>query len=349
MEWGSYQEKFRDKALNSGYTEEEIDKCLIYANKLYNNRIPIIFDQVHLSLLVGYSEGYLRRASNSPNSFYRCFKIAKKSGGEREIAEPLPSLKEIQYWILTEILYKCRVSRYAKAYIPKRSIKDNAKYHINQKIVLSIDIVDFFGSLSYTKVYQFFRNLGYARPVSTILSNLCCRKGSLPQGAPTSPALSNLLMDRVDKRIIGFTKKNKIRYTRYADDMTFSGNFDPGMVIKFVRSTLEDENLKVNEGKIRVRQQHQRQEVTGIVVNKKLQAPKELRNKLRQAVYYIEKYGLSSHLDRTKNLKANHILHLMGIANFIIFINQSDNEAIQYITILKKYLPNILPDHNPMD
>lgn len=339
MKWENYSEEFRKVGYRNNFTQEEIDSLLDYAKEIYNKKVPIIYEQEHLALLVGYKYEYIIKISNSPEKFYRTFKIPKKSGGEREISEPLPSLKEVQHWILDEILYRHPVSRYAKAYVRNRSIRENARFHVQQEIVLTIDIKDFFPSLRYKKVYGVFAGLGYSVPVATLLSNLCCLNGGLPQGAPTSPALSNILMINVDKRISGFIKKNEIRYTRYADDMTFSGDFDPGMVIKFVRSVLQDANLKVNEKKIRIRKPGQRQEVTGVIVNEKIQAPKEMRKKLRQSVYYIEKYGLTSHLDKTENTRANHIFHLLGIANFILFLNPEDQEARGYIETLRKYLP----------
>jgi RNA-directed DNA polymerase len=292
-----------------------------------------------LALLVGYKYEYLLRVSNNPEKFYRTFTIPKKSGGERDISEPLPSLKEIQRWILDEILNRYPISRYAKAYVRKRSIRENARFHVNKKLVLTIDVMDFFPSLRYNKVYGLFVGLGYSVPVATMLSNLCCLNGGLPQGAPTSPALSNILMINVDKRISGFIKKKEIRYTRYADDMNFSGDFEPGMVIKYIRDVLRDANLQINEKKIRIRTPGQRQEVTGVIVNEKIQAPKEMRRKLRQSVYYIEKFGLASHLDKTENTRANHIYHLLGIANFILFLNPEDQEARGYIETLRKYLP----------
>lgn len=291
-------------------------------------------------MLVGYKYQYLIKISNGAKKFYRTFEIPKKSGGFREISEPLPSLKEIQHWILGEILEKVPVSRYAKAYVHKRSIRENARFHISQKVVLTIDLENFFGSLKFGKVYGLFLKLGYSAPVSTMLTNLCCLDGSLPQGAPTSPTLSNILMLQTDKMIAGFIKEKKIRYTRYADDLTFSGDFEPGIVITFVKSVMNDVNLRVNEKKIRVRRPGQRQEVTGVIVNEKLQAPREMRRELRQAVYYIQKYGLASHLDKTENLKANHIYHWLGIANFILFLNPKDEDALRCREILRRYLPS---------
>lgn len=337
--WVNYSESFTEHAMHKGFSPEEIDSLLSYAKNLYDKGVPIIYDQEHFSLLVGYKYKFLLKASNSPASFYRTFSIPKKSGGERIINEPLPSLKEVQHWMLEEILNKHPVSRYAKAYVQKRSIRDNARFHVNQKLVLTIDIKNFFPSLQFKKVLGVFLQIGYSLPVATILSKLCCLNGELPQGAPTSPALSNILMIKVDKRISNFSRKKGIRFTRYADDMTFSGDFEPGMVVKFVREVLKEENLRINYKKIRTRHPGQRQEVTGVVVNEKIQAPKDLRKKLRQSVYYIEKFGLASHLKKTENARANHIYYLLGVANFILFLNPSDHEARNYIEILRKYLP----------
>lgn len=341
MNWQTYSDKFSTKAALNGFTKAEIDTYLNYAQCLFKKNIPIIYDQEHFSHLVGYKYTYLLKISNAPENFYRNFKITKKSGGTRTISEPLPSLKEVQYWILREILDKCSVSGFAKAYIRNRSIRKNAEFHVNRNIVLTIDIQNFFPSLLYKHIHAFFSSLGYSLPVANILSHICCLNGGLPQGAPTSPALSNLLMKNSDKRIGSFIKKKGIYYTRYADDMTFSGNFEPGMIIKFVRMVLKDMELKINEKKVRVRKPGQRQEVTGVVVNEKIQAPKEIRKKLRQSVYYIEKYGLVSHLEKTENTKANHIHHLLGIANFILFLNPEDKETKHYITVLRNYISGV--------
>lgn len=338
MKWETYRSKFSYNAYLVGFTPEEVESYLSYAKELFDNHLPILYDQKHLSLLVGFKYEYLLKVSNDPRKFYRKFSIPKKSGGEREISEPLPNLKEIQLWIMKEILYKCRVSRFAKAYVRNRSIRTNARFHVRQPIVVTLDIENFFGSLRKKGVYGFYKSLGYSIPVSLMLTNLCCINGSLPQGAPTSPALSNLLMRKIDNRIAGFSIKNSIRYTRYADDLTFSGDFSPGMIIKFVKNVLRENYLTINEKKIQIRRPHQRQEVTGVVVNQKIQAPRALRRKLRQSVYYIKKHGLPSHLSHTDNMRANHVHHLLGIANFILFLNPKDQEVLSYVDFLRSRL-----------
>lgn len=336
--WEKYSTKLEKRAKSQKFDAETIKEILDYAHKLHEKNLPIIFDQHHLSLLVGYHITYLIRASYNPEKFYRKFNIPKKSGGLRSISEPLPSLKEIQKWILDEILYKCDVSEYTKAYRPGKSIKNNAQFHRNQKIVLKLDIKDYFPSIKYPKIYAFFKRLGYSKAVTTMLANLCCLHKCLPQGAPTSPALSNLVTVHLDNRISGFTKKLKIRYTRYADDLTFSGDFNPGIIINFVEKVLNEEGFLLNKEKINTMYQNKRQQVTGIVVNKYMQTPRELRKKLRQDIYYIEKFGLKSHMEKIKEERTYYINHLLGIANHIYFINPTDKEAKKYIDILKKHL-----------
>ncbi|PAE09740.1 hypothetical protein CHI02_23610, partial [Niallia circulans] len=140
MIWENYKEEFVKVALESGHNDEYIEKHLNYAKSLFIKGLPIIFNQDHLSLLVGYKLEYLIKVSNAQSKFYRVFNIPKKNGGKRKIAEPLPNLKAIQKWILEEILNKCKTSDFAKAYKKGISLKENAKYHRRQKKVLTIDI-----------------------------------------------------------------------------------------------------------------------------------------------------------------------------------------------------------------
>lgn len=336
--WQQYVKDFREAALAHDYGDEYIQNCLQYARPLYEKNLPIIFDKEHLSGLVGYQLDYLLAACHSTPKFYRVFKVTKKQGGEREIAEPLPSLKEIQRWILDNILYKCEVSRFAKGFIPKVSIRDNARFHRNQPLVLSLDIKDFFPSIKIGRVYNYFRRLGYQRHVLYLLTHLCTLNGSLPQGSPTSPTLSNLIVLRMDRRFAGFALKEKIRYTRYADDITFSGKFQVGRIIRFARKVVAEEGLELNEEKTRLMQRHQRQEVTGIVVNEKLQAPRKDRRELRKIMFFIEKYGLDSHIRHTQNFRINYVKHLLGIANFFLFVNPKDKDANRAVEVLTSIL-----------
>ncbi len=343
IDFSKYASNFSIEAKMLGFSPEEITYYLNYAEKLNTQNLPIIFDQLHFSKLVGYDYDYILKVCNSPYSFYKEYTIPKKNGKFRTIDEPFPSLKEIQNWILTEILNNSVekfVSPVAKAYISKRNIRENARFHKDKKILVCLDIVDFFGMISYKKVYSIFRHLGYNKSVSTLLSNLCTLQNSLPQGAPTSPMLSNLIFNNIDSKIFDFCKEHKIMYTRYADDLSFSGDINVGLLISFTTNILNRFGFSINQKKTKVISQGRSQQVTGIVVNKKIQVPRLYRNKLRQEIYYIIKYGLENHLNRINYSQPPlvYLYHLLGKTNYIIQINKYDKEAHKYMEYLKNLL-----------
>ena len=285
MEWELYKQKFIEKAKSSHKSDKYITKWLAYAEKISKNNAPIIYSQDHLCGLLGFSKEYVFAASNSPEHFYYYYKIPKKRGGYRNISSPLPNLKEIQRWILDNILYAIDVSPYAKAYVKNKSIKDNVRFHRRQKKVLTLDIKNFFDSLSSWSVYNTFMNICYSSSVSMTLTHLCCLNESLPQGAPTSSALSNIIMRDVDYSIAEICKEKNIRFTRYADDMTFSGDFDERELLRLVRRELKEVDLELNNSKIRMRRQGQQQEVTGIIVNSHPQIPKKARKEINRSSF----------------------------------------------------------------
>jgi len=340
MEWDQYERAFLREAGRNKKSAQYCEKWLRYAKRLFDNNLPIIYNQEHFCMLVGYKQEYVYAASNSMRPFYRSFYIAKKNGGNRRICEPLPNLKEIQKWILLNVLEKMEASPYAKAYIKGKNVRENARFHKRQKKVLSLDVHDFFGSISSFLVYEVFVKVGYESDVAMMLTQLCCLDGCLPQGAPTSALLSNIIMKHFDDNIAKFVNEKKIRYTRYADDMTFSGDFDEKEVIRFVRKKLKKVGMTLSEEKTRVRYQGQQQEVTGIVVNDKLQLSKKKRKKIRQEIYYIKKYGLQSHLEYIQEGRRNYLEHIKGEIAYALFINPKDFEMKQYFEYIKALREN---------
>lgn len=155
VDWIEYEKNLLNQQKNKK-SKKYRDKWLVYTKGLWSKNLPIIFTQEHLCALLGYEPAYVYAVSNSPQNFYCSYQIPKKSGGKRKISEPLPNLKEIQKWILQEILYQFEVSPYAKAYVKNKSIKDNVRFHSRQKKVLSLDIKDFFDNLKSWMVYQLF-------------------------------------------------------------------------------------------------------------------------------------------------------------------------------------------------
>ena len=340
MVWQTYQADFTAKALAARRPIAETEMLLAYAKNIYDKGMPIIYDIGHLSLLVGYKVDFLVAASTYPRAYYRNFRIKKKSGASRVISEPLPSLKAIQTWILENILEKFEVSLYAKAYVKGRSIKENARFHRNQNNVLTIDIKNFFGSVTKVRIISFFSSLGYSRQVALLLARLCCKNSRLPQGAPTSPTLSNIVLIAFDEKLFKICSLNKVRFTRYADDITFSYEDKnlTGPLIEYARELLKGEGLVLNRDKTRLMERHQRQEVTGVIVNKKLQVPIEIRKDLRQIFYYINKFGLDSHIERIQEKRSRYLYHVLGLCNFVLFINPNDKEIKGYLITAREYL-----------
>lgn len=338
MQWLVYERKFLAEAKKEGVPVEEVKEWLKYGKYLFDRQLPIIYDQSHFSALLGINNEYLHRISNAPEFFYRAFFIEKRNGKKRRIDEPLPDLKKVQSWILSEILYKIPCSKFAKAYIPQKSIKDNVRFHKKQKMVLTVDLKNFFPSIKSGYVLNVFLSEGYNLSVSVLLTRLCCLRECLPQGAPTSAYLSNLIMRKFDAMISKYCIEHDIRYTRYADDLTFSGDFGIAKLLYQIDSELWHLGLKRNSKKMRIMKSGRRQEVTGVIVNQKQQLPREYRMRIRQEIHYISKFGLDNHLSHIGEARSNYVYHLLGKIEYALFINPKDVKMQNYLQIAKKYL-----------
>ena len=172
--------------------------------------------------------------------------------------------------------------------------------------------------------------MGYSVKLSNLITKLCFLETELPQGAPTSPYISNLIMKDFDNEVSKYCMANKLKYTRYADDLAFSGNLNAEEIQKLVNDELSKIGLELNDEKRKLMKPNQPQLISGIVVNKKAQLPKKVRNSLRNEMYYIKKFGLPNHLERTNQKKPNYLKHLMGRINYVLQINPRDKEFIEY-------------------
>lgn len=292
MRWDTLESHIRQECKIHRKNSEYTEKYVAYAKNLFKKKLPIVVSPAHLSMLIGIDHQYVCKMAYSSEKFYRHFTIKKSNGKSRDIYEPLPDLKFVQHWILKNILENCPVSDYAKAFVKGKTLKHNARFHKAQMVVVTMDIKDFFPSIKLFDVFSLYKEMGYWDDVAWFLAHLCCHKQALPQGAPTSPYLSNIRLLKLDEAIVKYTSEEKIRYTRYADDLTFSGNLNPHKVISKISKLIYAEGFILNSQKTRVAYQNARQEVTGIVVNSHMQVPKEQRKHIRQQVYYISKYGL---------------------------------------------------------
>ncbi|MBD8662697.1 RNA-directed DNA polymerase [Rhizobium sp. CFBP 8752] len=312
-----------------------------YIERISSNRAKPIFDTQHLSHLVGYSEQFLFSVSASPVHFYREYKIAKKSGGLRTLNEPLPTLKAVQKVIVHDIFRDVEPHKAAKAFRKNHTLRGNAVIHRRRPFMLKVDIKDFFSNIDQHAIYTLFYETGYTEQVARLLTGLCTLNGCLPQGAPTSPMLSNLAMRSFDNAVFEHCVQNEIFYTRYADDMTFSAVDERVRnIIPFIRSELKKCRLQINEKKTSFSGTGARKYLTGVVVNERLNILKEDRKNLRQEMYYIRKFGINGHLRKTENHSSNYIDRLAGRLNFAFFITKEAHfqEDMRYLQELKKVL-----------
>jgi len=290
---------------------------------------------------------YHNDAVEKPHYVY--FEVPKRSGGKRLLSSPHESLAKAQEWVLENVLSKLEVEAPAHGFVRGRSTVTNAKAHLGQGIVINLDLSDFFPTIQFGRVRGLFESIGYSPAVATIFALLCTESPrrkvtydgtaywvavadrGLPQGACTSPAISNLVTRKLDRRLSGVTRKMGWTYTRYADDLTFStklqtgedgkkGRKDVGLLLSRIRHIVGEEGFAINPKKGRIQHSGGRQEVTGIVVNDKLSLPREDVRKLRAILHQAKKTGIEAqNRDKIEHFDA----YLQGK---IAYVNMVDPE-----------------------
>lgn len=243
-------------------------------------------------------------------SRYTSFAIPKKSGGVRTISAPVKGLKSILIYLNLIMQSVYEPSSYANGFTKGRSVVDNALVHINQNYVLNLDMKDFFPSIKQPRVWKRLQlpPFHFNIELANIIAGLCCMKVSkensngqieddyvLPQGAPTSPLITNMICDKLDRRLGGLAKRFGLNYSRYADDITFSSMHnvyqESGEFIKELHRIIEGQNFTLNHDKTRLQKKGSRQEVTGLTVSTKVNVTRKYVREIRSLLYMWEKYG----------------------------------------------------------
>lgn len=298
--------------------------------------------------------GY-KRTGRLAHYHYRV--LAKKSGGIRLIESPKPRLKELQRRILALILNKIPCHGAVHGFLKGRSIKTFTAPHVGRRVVLRMDLRDFFPSVSGVRIQTFFRTAGYPEQVADLLGGICTNavprnvwdgcdvevnrlwearalyaRPHLPQGAPTSPALVNICAYRLDCRLAGLAKSEGAEYTRYADDLAFSGGeeFDRG-VERFsthVAAILQEEGFHVNHRKTRIMRQGVRQHLAGLVTNQHLNVRRADFDRLKAMLTNCERLGFEG-----QNREAHPAFraHLEGRVGFVESINPAKGKRLRAI------------------
>lgn len=312
------------------------------------------------------------------DTLYNTFEIPKKSGGKRIILAPNKSLKIIQRCLALVLQAGYQPTLSVNGFVAKRSVVTNATIHANKKFVLNIDLENFFPTVSHGRVQAVLqlKPLALQPTIAGYIAKLACYEGFLPQGAPTSPVLSNLICQRLDRRIEALVKSHKIAYTRYADDLTLSCDepFQNGF-LNHLDQIIQEEGFTLNMQKLRLQLRNSRQEVTGLTVNDKVNVSRKYLREVRAMLHNWETMGheaaqqkfLQSYKPRisAKKKKGQPQLRnvLGGKINYLKMVRGDENALYQKVKAhyrslekgegkekpLSQPLPLWIPeiDHNP--
>ena len=256
-------------------------------------------DRDDLARLLGMDGDRLTQFVGEAERLYDRFPLKTRRRRPRWIEAPKPFLKLVQRRLLDRLLYEVPPHCAAHGFYPELSIVTNAQTHVHSDWVISFDLKDFFPTTDVEKVRQVL-NKYYTlegKALETVL-RLTCRGGSLPQGAPTSPHLANLVFFKGDELLSELAKKHALSYTRYADDMTFSGNGLPDGFENLVDQVVRSVGYRLAGEKTKRMGRHQCQKVTGLVVNDGVRLPRNQRRRLRAIRRDIETKGIESALAR---------------------------------------------------
>ena len=290
--------------------------------------------------LLGVEVNRLEEILNNVSGHYQEFWMRKRSGGYRMISAPDKDLQAIQSTIYSRILSSVTIVHPAAVgFRCGRSVVDNAAPHLGKRYVLKMDIHDFFGSIRSPRVRQTFKKIGYPENVSKVLGALCCLHRHLPQGAPTSPALSNIVGYAMDRKLAALAAEYGVTYTRYADDLTFSGDvFPKEQIIPQVKRIIRDEKFEPNHKKTHFMNQSSRKIITGVSVASgvKLTIPKSKKREIRKNVYFILTKGLAEHQRRIGSHDPAYLKRLIGMLCYWRAIEPDNTYASDSIAALKR-------------
>lgn len=328
---------------------ERVSKGLRFSDtpdpRLRQNGLPELVNAEELAAAIDVTPGKLQwlcfDRTVSTVDHYRRFQIPKRSGAMRSIASPKPLLRKAQDWIRLNVLSKMVPhERVAMAFRPGKSIADNAKPHAGKAIVVRIDLKDFFPTINFARAKGLFQYVGYNEGVATLLALLCTEAPRakavvhgktyyvatgprvLPQGACTSPDLSNFICRKLDVRLDGFAKSLGFTYTRYADDLVFSHDEARGnatLLIRVACSVIAAEGFEPNHDKTAIMRRGGRQVVTGLVVN---DVPKVSRRDTRRFRAIAHKCRTDGYVVVSESLGCDARSYLKGYLSFVSMVNE---------------------------
>jgi RNA-directed DNA polymerase len=345
-----------DLVNSSDHSQDYKDLLISYSQNLASQDLPVIFDLYHLAYMIGIPPYRLINMIRDRELLYNTYKIRKKNGGYRWIMSPNEELKSVQRWILINILEKITISNSANAFVRGKSIVSNARNHIGKELILNIDLYRFFDTITEKRVFGLIKKLGYTDKLSYDIAKLLCvnapnsywkeikkenrlkkrliksKPAILPQGAPTSPIISNIVSKNLDKAFLTYCAKCNIEYSRYADDLSFSGKRDDMLSLPIIKKIIRQQGFTINIDKTKYLSHHRRQTITGITVNNGLYVDKKITKLIKQELFYCLKYGYKDHLEYKKNkgktLKSGYKDWLLVKICFIYSVEKENGEKL---------------------
>lgn len=320
-------------------TEKKAKRQSVFA-RIFSEPLP--FDDAAITWCANFliiEKNTLANILRNTSNHYTHFKLRKRSGGYRTISAPDATLLSIQKIIYKRILLSVNVHPASMGFRQGISVAHNAKAHLGNKQIIKVDIADFFGSIKKHRIIKAFKKIGYPTNISQVLAELCILQGKLPQGAATSPTLSNIIAYDMDMKMVTVAQKNNLIYTRYADDLTFSGeDISFEAVFSEIDNIIREEKFVIQRKKTRFLTEKKRKIVTGISVSsgEKLMIPKVKKREIRKNIHYILTKGPAEHLRFVGSTDPSYMKRLMGYLNFWLMV-EPDNEYVKKsIAALKK-------------
>jgi|GEM_PF-1162126 len=290
------------RAEPDGFADEE-------AARFRKLGLPPIPSPGALPLFLGISTKTIFSIRHHPRKHYRSFSLRKKDGSKRDIDTPRTYLKVIQWWILDNVLNHVGIAENIFGFVAGRSAIQNAKFHLGAKHILNVDIRQFFPSVTIDQVHAIFVSLGYPVDVSTMLAELCCLDERVPQGAPTSPALANLVLRGLDDELSKLALPAGHKYSRYADDLTFSSQtWIESEFLDAVQVAVKHAGFELKSDKTRFSGPEGRMEVTGVVINEKMQPNRTWRKRTRATLHKL------SNSNRLTRRQLSYLQAISGMA-----------------------------------
>lgn len=319
-----------------GRDDSFIERIVEYTQNLEYHKLPILFSLKHFCLISNINYEQVKFLQKNREHLYQNKFLKKKREGFRHIRIPSNSIKIIQKWIKEYILDNVEQSQFVTAYCKDRSIKDNASFHLNSELLIKIDLRDFYDHIDTRCVYKVFRRLGYSKSVSIFMADFCTVKDIglgktvLPQGACTSPSISNIACKNMDLRLDAYSKQNGFRYSRYSDDMTFSTPHKSNKLsYKEIKKIITESGFYPNEAKTRFLTKKTRQTVTGLNVNNGLSIPKLYRKKIATHLHNCVRFGVRYHMDKAKIEKINYREWLLGNIYYIMSVHPKQGKSLK--------------------